>query len=39
MTDFDLSITDDVYFGHLIKVASARLLYCKVTFFPFVMNK
>lgn len=27
--DFDLSITDDVYFSHLIKVVSARLPYCQ----------
>jgi len=28
-------MTDDVNFGHLVKMGSARLLYCQVTIFLF----
>lgn len=31
-------ITDDVHFGPLIKVVTARL-HCKFTNFPFVINQ
>lgn len=31
-------ITDDIYFD-LIKVVSARILPCKITPFPFLLNK
>lgn len=32
-------ITDDVNFNHLIKVVSARLLYCKLPLFPLINNQ
>lgn len=30
---------DDVNLDHLVMFVSARFLYCKVTLFPFVINK
>lgn len=32
-------ITNDVYLVHLIKVETVKLLHCKCTHFPFVINK
>lgn len=35
----DLSHTGVVNFDHLVKVASAKFLHCKVTILPFSVNK
>lgn len=32
-------ISVDVNFDHLVREVSARFLHCKVTIFPFVINK
>lgn len=32
------SLTDDVHFNHLREMVAAKVLHCKVTIYPFVIN-
>lgn len=37
--DVNISFTDDANPDHLVRLVSAKFLYCEVTIFPFAINK